>query len=213
VKRHPSFKALSAEHHLALVLARALRPGTAPELRGGLPAGGAALLDAVTARWTQELAPHFAIEERELLGPSQAAGPELHAHAQRIVAEHAQLRALFEGLTAHSLVERGAELGSLLEAHVRFEERSWFPALEAALDAQTLDRLTLRLKREPESRIAGYHQDEQGLWVAELDCGHARHVRHQPPFQLAEWVTTAAGRRERLGWPMVCVACRRGAPP
>jgi len=96
---------------------------------------------------------------------------------------------------------------------VRFEERSWFPALEAALDAPALDALGLRLKREPESRIIGYHQDEQQVWVAELDCGHARHVRHQPPFQQAAWVTDEAGRRERLGMPMPCVACRMPRMP
>ena len=35
-----------------------------------------------------------------------------------------------------------------------------------------------------ERPITGYHQDELGDWVAELDCGHNQHVRHRPPFQL-----------------------------
>ncbi|MGN0857666.1 MAG: DUF3565 domain-containing protein, partial [Stenotrophomonas sp.] len=28
--------------------------------------------------------------------------------------------------------------------------------------------------------ITGFHQDDQGHWVAELACGHGRHVRHNP---------------------------------
>ena len=43
-------------------------------------------------------------------------------------------------------------------------------------------------------RIVGYHQDQLGDWVAELECGHGQHVRHDPPWQVREWVTTEAGR-------------------
>src|SRR4051812_10926212 len=125
MKRHSTFYALSAEHHSALVLARALRAVTPAELRGGLPAFGPALLDECALRWTQELAPHFAIEERELLGLSECGGTALREHAARVAAEHGQLRELFAGLTPQNLAERGPALGELLEAHVRFEERSW----------------------------------------------------------------------------------------
>ena len=38
-------------------------------------------------------------------------------------------------------------------------------------------------------RIVGYHQDQLGDWVAELECGHGQHVRHDPPWQVREWVT------------------------
>jgi uncharacterized protein DUF3565 len=34
-------------------------------------------------------------------------------------------------------------------------------------------------------RIVGYHQDDERHWVAELECGHAQHVRHDPPWQVA----------------------------
>lgn len=30
-------------------------------------------------------------------------------------------------------------------------------------------------------RIVGFHQDQKGHWVADLECGHAQHVRHDPP--------------------------------
>ena len=30
-------------------------------------------------------------------------------------------------------------------------------------------------------RIVGFHQDEEQHWVAELECRHNQHVRHDPP--------------------------------
>ncbi|HTK47604.1 MAG TPA: DUF3565 domain-containing protein [Gemmatimonadaceae bacterium] len=62
-------------------------------------------------------------------------------------------------------------------------------------------------------RIVGYHRDELGDWVAELECGHGQHVRHDPPWQVREWVTTEAGRAEHLGTILLCVKCAEGAGP
>jgi hypothetical protein len=62
------------------------------------------------------------------------------------------------------------------------------------------------MKRE----IIGYHQDDEGYWVADLSCGHAQHVRHDPPWQSRPWVLTAEGRQRALGWQLDCVRCDRG---
>lgn len=56
-------------------------------------------------------------------------------------------------------------------------------------------------------RIEGYHRDEEGHWVAHLDCGHQQHVRHDPPLVTRPWVLTAEGRRGRLGAELDCVRC------
>lgn len=55
--------------------------------------------------------------------------------------------------------------------------------------------------------IIGYHQDEEGDWVADLACGHGQHVRHQPPFINRPWVLTVAGREQRLGTYLNCKKC------
>ncbi|HLI24072.1 MAG TPA: DUF3565 domain-containing protein [Acidimicrobiales bacterium] len=55
--------------------------------------------------------------------------------------------------------------------------------------------------------ITGFHRDEVGDWVAELDCGHRQHVRHQPPFQVREWVLDAGSRRARVGTVLDCPLC------
>ncbi|MGD8863410.1 MAG: DUF3565 domain-containing protein [Myxococcales bacterium] len=213
MRRHPALQALSRDHHTALVLGRGLQQDTPESLRGGLPAGGAALVNEVRARFERELLPHFALEERELLPLSDCASTELREHAKTIREHHARIRAAISELDAHALQPRADALGKLLTEHVRFEERTWFPALEAALDDSTLDALERRLRFEPLALIVDYHRDEDGVWVADLDCGHGRHIRHQPPFQNAAWVTTAAGRTEKLGAPLPCVLCRMPRMP
>ena len=57
--------------------------------------------------------------------------------------------------------------------------------------------------------IIGFHQDEFEHWVAELACGHRRHMRHDPPWQVREWVITESGRNGRLGSELECVECQR----
>jgi Protein of unknown function (DUF3565) len=62
-------------------------------------------------------------------------------------------------------------------------------------------------------KIIGFHKDEQGHWVADLECGHGQHVRHDPPWQLRPWVITLEGRRSRLGVALECKKCdEEGAP-
>ena len=57
--------------------------------------------------------------------------------------------------------------------------------------------------------IVGFRLDEEDHWVAELDCGHGWHVRHQPPFVERPWVASEDGRRSRLGSELDCVRCDR----
>jgi len=58
-----------------------------------------------------------------------------------------------------------------------------------------------------EQRIVDFRQDEEQHWVAELECGHAQHVRHTPPWQVRPWVLTPEGRAGRLGTRLSCSLC------
>lgn len=58
-----------------------------------------------------------------------------------------------------------------------------------------------------EQAIIGFHQDEEGHWVADLACGHTRHVRHDPPWQNRPWVLTQESRAPFLGTKLNCVKC------
>jgi Protein of unknown function (DUF3565) len=59
-------------------------------------------------------------------------------------------------------------------------------------------------------KVVAFRQDEEHHWVAELDCGHSQHVRHDPPWQVRPWVITVEGRAERIGMPLECRACDNG---
>ena len=58
----------------------------------------------------------------------------------------------------------------------------------------------------------GFHQDEHGDWVADLECGHTQHVRHDPPWQNRPWVVSAEGRQSYLGTVLYCVRCGEASP-
>jgi tellurite methyltransferase len=61
--------------------------------------------------------------------------------------------------------------------------------------------------------IAGFHQDEEGAWVADLACGHGQHVRHDPPWQSRPWVLEEQGRRDKLGTELDCPYCNMAELP
>lgn len=55
--------------------------------------------------------------------------------------------------------------------------------------------------------ITGFHQDDEGHWVAELACGHGQHVRHNPPLSNRPWVLTPEGRQRFIGYELECKLC------
>lgn len=61
-----------------------------------------------------------------------------------------------------------------------------------------------------EQAITGYHKDDHEDWVAELQCGHCQHLRHDPPWQVRPWVTSGKGRKEHIGHKLDCKKCDRG---
>jgi hypothetical protein len=64
-----------------------------------------------------------------------------------------------------------------------------------------------------ERAIVGFHLDQHADWVAELECGHFQHVRHDPPWQNRPWTQTQEGRAAALGRRLACRKCDRGDPP
>jgi hypothetical protein len=58
-----------------------------------------------------------------------------------------------------------------------------------------------------QKRIVGFPQDEEEHWVADLECGHMQHVRHQPPWINRPWVVTPEGRARVLGSTLECRQC------
>jgi hypothetical protein len=63
------------------------------------------------------------------------------------------------------------------------------------------------MKVQPERKIVAFHQDGHGDWVADLECGHSVHIRHNPPWQDRPWVITTEGRSAYLGRELSCKKC------
>lgn len=140
MKRHPSLRPLSDDHHRALVLARRLRRASSgPELTDSLSR-------EVRHEFEAELEPHFRIEERWLLPALEAGGAA--ALAEQMAQDHARLRALVRDTWTRGTAE---QLGTLLEKHVRFEERVLFPRAEELLSEAELDSV-LNAATNPEDR-------------------------------------------------------------
>jgi hypothetical protein len=74
-------------------------------------------------------------------------------------------------------------------------------------------RRALHVNQGHERRIVGFHTDEEGHWVAELECGHAQHVRHDPPWQVRPLVVTPEGREKLLGARLQCTRCESAKMP
>ncbi len=97
---------------------------------------GEADVGDVERAWNTELEAHFYAEE-ELLFPFSE-----DAHAARVKDDHKWLRATYERLRAHpDDAPLLAAFGAVLKAHIRFEERVWFEALQDALGRERLEAL------------------------------------------------------------------------
>jgi hemerythrin-like domain-containing protein len=134
VKRSPELAPLSRDHHVALERALRLRRATEADLD-----------DAVArflAFFTADGERHFEQEE-DLLLPLVPPGSA--ALGERMCSEHAEIRSRARSLADAPEVTAANELGALLNAHVRFEERELFPLLEEAVPAETLADVGRRL--------------------------------------------------------------------
>jgi iron-sulfur cluster repair protein YtfE (RIC family) len=135
MKRHRTLVPPSHDHHHALVEARRLR----------CAADGPGLSTAASAFlrfFASETVCHFRAEE-ELLFPTVVDFPEAREPIIQALLEHQRLRARVALLRdrlddRRALAEIMRELGELLEAHVRHEERRLFPLIESLLDDRML---------------------------------------------------------------------------
>lgn len=139
MKRHPALVVLSEDHHHELVQARRLlaAANAGPEER-------LLVASAYVELFFTETVEHFRREE-ETVFPLYARQPAANAALlERILREHMELHGLARALRSEAAAgdvsgETLAELGSLLRAHVRLEERELFEDLQRVVPAAELD--------------------------------------------------------------------------
>lgn len=142
MKRHPSLRNLSSDHHQALVQAHRLQLAavTADEIRQKH------ILEFLQF-WDEHAQPHFCEEEQALL-PFFARWGDLNQEPiHQMLRDHAMIRGFVVRLQAGGDAEKYCrDIGSLLEAHVRLEERTIFPLIESSLPEEALAELPAVLK-------------------------------------------------------------------
>lgn len=147
MKRHDSLLLVAREHHESLVIARRLVTGRA-SAGSDWPDSPAAQAQALAQFHERHLRRHFAAEEQAVFPAAREIGAEAMALAERLAAEHRQMSAWIGELAADAAVDAAAlaAFGELLNAHVRLEDRQFFPMLETGLEPARLLRLQADLE-------------------------------------------------------------------
>lgn len=149
MKRDTHLQPLSRQHHNALMAVLLLKKGVQKNAEVQV------MQDFILAVWKDELQFHFEAEEKWL--PAATDEPVLKSMHQRMLQEHDVIRKYIEQfstkLTSYEAVQTFYEL---LEQHVRFEEREYFPALEQYLSVNELQSIGTHLVDKPGQSCAQF---------------------------------------------------------
>lgn len=140
MKRSEELIPLARDHLHALNAAMLLRRADA----SNVPEAVASL----SSFWDSRGRRHFEIEEELLVPDLLVADSEWSAAVEQIHEDHAEIRARIAALTdaeGADELRQANELGDVLDAHVRFEDREAFPLLESRAGATVMSELRLRV--------------------------------------------------------------------
>lgn len=141
MKRAKALRPLSRDHLKSLLAAKRLRSAA------DAVAAGRDFL----AFWESEGRHHFRVEEEVLLPGWELHCPVDRVAVTRVLEEHLAIRrGALRAAAGEASIEELAELGQLLDDHVRFEERELFPMIEEALGPDDLNRLAAAIERAEE---------------------------------------------------------------
>lgn len=146
--RHPALVALSHDHHRGLVIAHRLREGLPldPQSpKNDLPTR----IGFLREFFFSHLRPHFLAEEEILFPLILPAITSLQPLIEKLLREHRALESLIKDLEhpdtrdANKMLQ---EFGSVLEGHIRAEERELFSVIEQEAPEELLTTLTERMQ-------------------------------------------------------------------
>jgi hemerythrin-like domain-containing protein len=142
MRRDPSLIPLSRQHHNALAMCVLTRRSLRED---STPANVARLARRAVDRYEVELANHFEIEE-SILFPAIESALGSREPSAGLIAQHRQVEDLIaqlRGAPSALLLER---LCSLLEEHIRREERELFQMAQARLPEAVLRELGIAIE-------------------------------------------------------------------
>lgn len=133
MKRHPSLKKLSSDHHQGLVYSKKLIM-TARKTE----AEAEEIFVLFAKFFNGELRVHFAEEENHLTPYF-----ENNTLIKKMHSDHKNMKAAFEALNTEggNLKDGLAAIGKMLNDHIRFEEKELFPMIENTLSESELENI------------------------------------------------------------------------
>lgn len=140
MKRHKALQSLSQEHHHGLLLAQLIKAGS-PEYKG-LPSTTADKKLYTIKFFEENLIPHFIKEEEVLFPLTRKKNSNVENLVTELIKQHKEIDLLINKLKDSSQPEDELdELGKLLEAHIRKEERELFQMIQEILSKTELIKL------------------------------------------------------------------------
>lgn len=150
MKRHQQLQPLSRQHHNGLLMALLITKGLKKK------ASLSIMSDFISNGWNEELREHFDMEESVLLPVlrQKLFDPLL---IDQLISEHRQIRLLVEKAMANQATEAHLEsFASLLEKHIRFEEKIFFPKAEEVLSEEELMEIGSQLHEDRSKNCINY---------------------------------------------------------
>lgn len=143
MKRHSALINLSREHHAALILAQILKKD-GPNFKD-LPSDDEGKRNYTLSFYRTNLVKHFHSEEEILFAFVDKQNSFLSEQTAQLIGEHKKLKNLIHQLSTTDNLEKALDkIGSLLEKHIRFEERIYFQKVQEIFSEKQLDELSSR---------------------------------------------------------------------
>ena len=150
MKRHEQLQSLSRQHHNGLLAALLLKKGIEKTADANVMA--AFIIDF----WNNDLKEHFENEEQVLIPALNNTSFDKNLNDQ-LFEEHAQIRSYVEILKNNAdNISTVQSFAALLEKHIRFEERTYFPEAEKNLSEEQLQKVGEQLKDEEGENCINY---------------------------------------------------------
>lgn len=133
LKRHPALQPFSRDHLIGLFHAQRLIKLAENSPRAALSAA----VEEFAAAWQREISIHFADEDR-ILAPLPLSAISLH----KLEEDHDEITKLVQKLLQQPSQPLAVRVGTLLDAHIRWEEHELFPEVETTLTMDALELLS-----------------------------------------------------------------------
>jgi hemerythrin-like domain-containing protein len=129
MKRNENIVPLSKDHHFGLLCSWKVRQGLKKETEVSR------IRNYILYFWKQHLKQHFREEEEILFLYLE------DEYTIRIQKEHREIENIISAMSSSENTDLISDFADLLEQHIRFEERDWFPHLEEKLDTSALEKI------------------------------------------------------------------------